>query len=453
MTAWLAILGGGLALLWPALINHYPILFSDTGGLLEMGLLPDMGWDKPWVYGPFLLGLHGRTTLWLPAFAQALLLSHMLWLAQKTLAQALAPVRPGRHLALCLGLAVATAAPWFASLLMPDIFAPIAVLCVFILGFGAGRLNRFELGWAAAVGMLAVASHLSHLVLAAGCLIAVWLVRWRLAWRPALPLGGALAFLLLSNLLGHGVLAVSPYGSLFMLARLIGDGPARALLLQDCPAAGYERLCPWVAQEPRAGWTDSDAFLWEPEGPVWSNNRGPILFAPEAARVVRATVLAYPAEVAAAMVRNAWRQLFLVRVGDALVPDHLAATVEPKIRAFFPPEEQARYRASVQQTGALPALAAPFAGLHAAVLVVGMLGSAVVLARWRRDRALAGFAAVMLAGLAANAVATGALSGPHDRYQARIAWLIVLPPAFALLRWRYAASRATSAGLMRTSAS
>lgn len=467
MTAWLAVLGGGVALLWPALANRYPILFSDTGGLLEMGLLPDMGWDKPWVYGPFLLGLHGRTTLWLPALAQAFLLSHMLWLAQRTLASP----RPGSHLALCLGLAAATAAPWFASLLMPDIFAPLAVLCVFVLGFGAGRLNRWELGWAAAVGMLAVASHLAHLVLAAGCLAAVWLVRWRLAWRPALPLGGALAFLLLSNLLGHGVLAVSPYGSLFMLARLIGDGPARALLLRDCPAAGYERLCPWVATEPRVGWTDSDAFLWEPEGPVWSNNRGPILFAPEAARVVRATVLAYPGEVAAAMVRNAGRQFFLVRVGDALVPDHLRATVEPKMQAFFPAEELARYRASVQQAGALPALAAPFAGLHAAVLVLGALGSAVVLARWRQDWALAGFAAVVLAGLAANAVATGALSGPHDRYQARIAWLAVLPPAFALLRRPdgsacrlnkpnavnlavlYAASRATSAGLMRTSAS
>ena len=49
--------------------------------------------------------------------------------------------------------------------------------------------------------------------------------------------------------------------------------------------------------------------------------------------------------------------------------------------------------------------------------------------------------------------ATGALSGPHDRYQARIAWLVVLPPAFAAMRSRYAASLATSSGVMRTRAS
>jgi hypothetical protein len=50
-------------------------------------------------------------------------------------------------------------------------------------------------------------------------------------------------------------------------------------------------------------------------------------------------------------------------------------------------------------------------------------------ALWRGDRALAGLAGMALAGVAANAFATGALSGPHDRYQARIAWILLLPPA------------------------
>ena len=40
---------------------------------------------------------------------------------------------------------------------------------------------------------------------------------------------------------------------------------------------------------------------------------------------------------------------------------------------------------------------------------------------------------MVLAALLANAFATGALSGPHDRYQARIAWLVLLP-ASALAR-------------------
>ena len=442
MTAFLAITAGALALCWPAFVNRYPILFSDTGGLMEMALLPDTGWDKPWVYGPFLLAFHGRTTLWLAVLAQGLLLSHLLWLAQR----ALGPARAIRHVALCLGLAALTAAPWFASLLMPDVFAPITVLCLVALGFGVGRLNRWELGWAAAVGTLAVASHLAHLVLAAGCIAAIWLAHRQFAWRPAVPLGAALAFLVLANAVAHGKPAVSPYGSIFLLGRLVGDGPARALLQRDCPAADYERLCRWVAQAHPPGWDgDSDAFLWHPDGPLWYDELGPILFAPEASRAVRATLLAYPGEIAAAMLRNAWVQLGLVKVGDALVADHLDVAVEPKMRRYFPPEERARYLASVQQTGALPALAAPFALLHLGVLVAGGLGSLVVLARWRRDRALAGFAFVVLTALAANALVTGGLSRPHHRYQARIAWLVVLPPAFALMLPRSGSARLGSA--------
>jgi hypothetical protein len=45
------------------------------------------------------------------------------------------------------------------------------------------------------------------------------------------------------------------------------------------------------------------------------------------------------------------------------------------------------------------------------------------------------FILMLWLGVVANAFATGALSKPHHRYQARIAWLLVLPP---LLLWRNA---------------
>ena len=34
VTAWPAILGGGALLLWPAALNGYPLVFSDTGAFL-----------------------------------------------------------------------------------------------------------------------------------------------------------------------------------------------------------------------------------------------------------------------------------------------------------------------------------------------------------------------------------------------------------------------------------
>jgi hypothetical protein len=46
---------------------------------------------------------------------------------------------------------------------------------------------------------------------------------------------------------------------------------------------------------------------------------------------------------------------------------------------------------------------------------------------------LAGLALSVVLGVTANAFATGALSAPHDRYGARIAWLLLLPPLLATL--------------------
>lgn len=453
MRVFLTLVAGGLLLIWPALLNGYPIVFSDTGGLLSMALEPTIGWDKPWVYGPFLLALDGRATLWLPCLAQGLILSHALWLLQKA---TIGPrCGPGcvRHLALCAVLAVGTAAPWFAALLMPDIFAPLTVLSLFLLAY-AGPLRRVERGWLVGLAAFAIAVHLAHLVLAAGCLVAVLALRRRRVLVCAAPLGIALAALLLTNIAGNGVIGISPYGSIFALARLQADGIASEYLHDVCPAAGY-RLCAWADRMPM----ESDKFLWDPDGPVWANNFGPTLLVPESARLVPAALRAYPVQALRAAMANAWRQLGLVDVGDALGPDYLTVTVLPRLQTYFPPIEAARFNASLQARGLLAGEAAPLLWPHRALLVLGLVGSLVVLARWRASPVLAGLAVMVLVGLAANAFATGALSGPHHRYQARIAWLVLLPPLLALgerarvPRGQAPTRSATSAGLMRTSAS
>ncbi len=457
-TLWASVLAigcGALLLVWPAVLNGYPLVFSDTGPLLEMGLEPTIGWDKPWVYGPFLAvfahaafnpaTFNPATTLWLPLAAQGVLVSWVLWLTQAVLGGP----RVRLHLALCAVLALGSAAPWFTSLLMPDVFTPVAVLCLFVLAFGGERLSRIEHAGVMVLGSVAVAAHLAHLILAAACVVVLALTCWRPGgpfwrlWRPAVPLAAALAMLLLTNAVGNGVLGLSPYGSVFALARLVGDGPGRAYLDRACPDPKL-RLCAWQGRLS----ADSDEFLWHPQGPLWADGFGPTRFAPEAARLVPAIIAAYPLDTLRAAAANTLRQLVRVQVGDALVPDHLDIAVLPRLRPYFPAAEIARYQAALQPRGLLRDAAAPFRLVHAVLLAAGAAGSVVVmLGCWRTRRPLAGLAAVVLASLLANAFATGALSGPHDRYQARLAWLVLLAPL------AYAARLDTSAGVMRTRAS
>ncbi|MBV1797180.1 hypothetical protein [Siccirubricoccus sp. G192] len=467
-TAAAAIAGGAALLLWPALLNGYPLVFSDTGAFLAQTLLGLVVWDKPYVFGPLLHAFHWRASLWLPAVAQGLLLSWLIWLVQRVLRGraglrriAFIPERQsavavclqsrftlpevhacprsalGAHLLLCAGLAALTAAPWFTALLMPDILAPALVLAVFLLGFGGDRLAPAERCGLGLVAMLAVAAHLSHLPVAVALLLPVALLRRR--WPPVLaaatPLAGALLLLLGTNWVGHGRLALSPYGAVFALARLVADGPAARTIEARCPGAGWH-LCRWAGRLP----VDSDVFLWSGDGPVWAPRLdgarpgGPISLAPEAGEIIRQTLWREPLGVLRSGVANTLRQLGMAGVGDVLGPEHLEATVGLRLAQGFPAAEQERFAQSLQARGLLPAAAAPFLWPHRAVLLLGTL--ATLLAGWRAARAgdtrRLGLVLCVLAGLVANAAATGALSGPHDRYQARIAWLL---PLAGLLAW------------------
>ena len=434
-----AILLGAVLLVWPALVNQYPIVFSDTHAFLVQAGQPIMVWDKPWFYGPFLRALHGNTTLWLPLAAQGLIVSHLLWLSRA----AFAPATVLFHLALCAALAVGSAAPWFTTLLMPDILAPVAVLCLFLLGCSA-QLSRASRVWVGCLGGFAIATHLSYLPVAAAVIAVILLLRGR---RVVLaPLAGALLLLVASNAIGHGKLGISPYGSVFALARLVSDGPAQAVLARECPQSGWH-MCDWIGRFP----ADSDNFMWDSTGPVWTTPGGPRALAAEASTIVARTVATETLAVLGDALTNTARQLVKLQLGDTLGPDSLEESITGSLRAYFPPEEIARFRSGRQMSDRLRAVAAPLNTPHAALLVLGALASLVVLmqAVRRRDWLRASFVTVVLAAILVNAAASGALSRPNDRYQARIAWLLLLPP---LLAWPQAASRrSTSPGDMRTS--
>jgi hypothetical protein len=425
-----ALLLGALVLIWPAALNGFPLVFIDTVSYLFQTTAPEIPWDKTQAYGPFLHLLHWQWSLWPPMLAQGLWGSWFLWLAQRAVRGEAAP---GAHLLICLALAALTSAPWFLATLMPDALTPLAPLGLFLLGF-ATLSRREELG-VGALTTLAIAAHLSHLpnTLALVVLTLLLTRRVRPVLRVALPCVLALVVLAGSNLVGFGRFTLSPHGSVFLLARLQGDGPAAETLRARCPAAGWH-LCASTQRLPM----DSDEFLWASTSPL---NReadgspramGGMQGAAEARAIVAATLADRPGAVLVAMVGNALRQLALVRVSDTLSDEHLAASVRRPIAAHFPARTLAAFDAGLQMRGLLPAAAAPFLWPHLPVLLGASVAAALLLAQALRARDLPRGALILFAFVAVlgNAVATGALSKPHHRYEARIVWLL---PAAALL--------------------
>lgn len=436
----LAILGGALLLLWPAVLNGYPLVFIDTVSFLAQTVIPRMAWDKPWIYGPLLHLGHWQLSLWGAALLQACVLSWLLWLVQRVV---LPPGPAGRHLLLMAAMAALTALPWFAAMLMPDVFAGAVVLTLWLLAFGRGRLSRAEALAILVLATLSIAMHLSHLPIAAAMAALALLLtrRPRPALRVAAPLGLALILLLVSNGIGHGRFAVSPYGATFALARLQADGPAVMLLRERCPEAGWY-LCDFLDRLPM----DSDEFLWDPASPVSRDAQGrqrrmgTVLLSGEAAEIVGATLAAHPWAVLGHALRNGRTQLLMPRVGDMLSADHLSESARMMIEAGFPARELAAFDAGEQMRGQFPAAAAPFLVPHMPVVLLSAVFAIALAWRGRRDPA-GSLLAFVLAGLLANALATGALSMPHERYQARIIWLLPFAVAVAgLARWPRPAS-------------
>ena len=417
--SFLAILLGGALFVWPALWNGYPLLYSDTHVFINQPTPGFFNWDKPFIYGPWMLPFHAWQSLWGVVLVQGILISNLVWLTQQVFGVA----RPLRHLLLCGVLSLLTGASWFVSLLMPDIFSGMVVLSIFILGFSK-QLSKSMTVWVSLLGALAIAVHLSHLVIAAACLCVVLVFRWRRFLYAVLPLVIALFSLVGTTMYAFNKVAVSPFGSVFMLARMSADGNVKSVLEKYCPEKSWT-LCAWTDRLAK----DSDSFMWDPKGPVWSHPGGPIGLAPEASEIVALTLRTRPMPLLWSALQNTVMQLSMVKLGDTIHSDWLDVTVLKSVEKFFPPAELERYKKAhqVQETMLEKVSFVSTVGTYAVLL--GFLLSLYLLYRavQARDWTALGFILLIWVGVLANAFATGALSKPHYRYQTRIAWLLVLP--------------------------
>lgn len=431
---------GAALMLWPALYNGFPLIFSDTGTYISQAMEFHLGWDRPPFYSFFILALDWGRTLWPPVLAQCLATS---WLIRRTQLM----ITPGAGLlagAVLLGvLSVLTSLPWTAAQIMPDIFTPMMVLAVALLVLEAD-LMRGEVAALAGIVTLALMVHLSNLPIYAGLCVTVLIMRVILhrgvRWFALLaPVMIGLVALSGVNLVASGRASPSPYGATFILARLLGDGPARVVLARDCGHRDWA-LCAYRHEIPHT----ADAFLWRADSPLYRAG-GPIRLIGQTRAIVAATLAAEPGWVAGDAGRDFLRQIMTFAPGSGLRPWY--ATAWQTIKRDMAPDAVRAFIASRQAHGRLDvpdplmtlvqALAALGMGMTAAV-AIGLPLAAARPAPWRRviaqDGQLVALAWIVGLALIGNAAVTGALSGPHDRYQSRIVWLAVMVGCLVVMR-------------------
>ncbi|WP_298242153.1 hypothetical protein [uncultured Bradyrhizobium sp.] len=427
---WLRLAAVALPLLMiaPAFWNGYPLLQWDTGGYLarwyEGYLVP----SRSTVFGLYLH--YGESFgFWINLAVQSLA---TLWLLQLTL-RVLSMMQTLRFIAISLGLIVSTALPWLASMLLTDIFAGLSVLSLFLLIVGANRTSALEKIALFVFTAFAAATHSATLGVLLGLCVAGWMARPFLKQR--LPLAGLAqasltivagsVMLVSANYALSGKVAWTPGGYGVAFGRMMQDGIVAQYLRDHCPRERY-KLCPYRNELPAT----ADEFLW---GNSMFNTLGRFDgLNDEMGYIVVHALQDYPAWQAGAALRAMGQQLLHVATGegtDVWIP-HTRGIIERYI-----PAQAAPMRVARQQNWQLDFTAINW--LHVPVALASMLALVALLAHalaTRRLDDLTLLAATVTLALLGNAFICGVISGPHDRYGARMVWVATFVVLMAVAR-------------------
>jgi len=431
-----------LPLLWVAAINGFPLLFSDSGGYLRTGTEQYFPLDRPASYGLLLLPFYTLGGLWAAVVAQA---AFVTWLIARTLRAVVGRCSPGRLFGTTAALAAGSSLPWFVGQIMPDLFAGVVGLLVYLLVCADDRLARWERIAFPLLLAGIIACHLSFVPIAIGATVAAMLcafrtVRRAVVWSGSARAAGAIVLAVLGlstmNLIAEHQFRPSLNSNKFLLARLLDARIAQPVIADAC-AKRQLSICAMLpaldrADEPLPG----QAYLWDPlsqRGAI--ERRDPARLDADEATIIRRTFAARPGAIAR-MVWSSWvRQIGTAQEGDGMVHYDADMQVSHQIATHFSRSWRA-WQGSREQAGTLQSLAIIPEHVVTMLFILATLAIGGI-AFWRRADRLGAFAVVMLVTLLANAAACGVLSGVFDRYQARISWLLPLVAIVAIQsRWQ-----------------
>lgn len=439
-----AIVAMTLIILIPAIINGFVFTDIDSLSYLKTGLALEIPEDRPVYYSLFTAALGWGINPWPIAIGQCAIVATGIWHVGRVLFGVTDERVP---IAIAALLTVASALPWYAAYMMPDIFTALMIVAFMLVAFCWERLNLFERAIYLLLISMSVSFHYSNVPIAFGVNL-VFAVLALLGWRcegKAMPRFIAMnaatllgvAALFTATTYDHGKVAMSSSSSTFYLARLLGDGSALKVLNEDCPAQPTRwLLCKELstlnayAAAHKAGakgaeMSVTDFFMWS----------GPRLrlgefekIEPVAPKLISEAWRRYPIEQAAATLNNGVRQFGQFWIGN-LFDSWGKEEPYPTIVSVFGPEFGQQHLDSLQQKEQLDfdLINIP-ANILIAVSVLFLVFSAC---RSPKDRRL--WIYVMLAllfFLLGNAFVTGAFSGVFARYQARVIWLV---PMIAML--------------------
>jgi hypothetical protein len=228
--------------------------------------------------------------------------------------------------------------------------------------------------------------------------------------------------------------AWTPGGFALSFGRMLQDGIVKKYLNEHCPNPAL-RLCAYKDELPQ----DADVWFW---GSKLFDSLGRFDgLGKEMEKIALDSLIEYPVLQAETAAVATAKQLVAMHTGEGVV--HWTWHTYFIIHDFTPQLEKDMWAAR-QQRGDISFTAINALQYPLALFSIALLPMLLLLARQNRvPPEIAELVAWVSLTLLANAFVCGALSNPHDRYGARVAWLATFAVALAVLRayQRYAAVR------------
>jgi hypothetical protein len=422
--------------------DQYQLVLSSIGARSKFYALP-----------LYLLG--SRFGLWTPTILQALLVSWLLWV---TTTVVLDSRRSSVFLAVVVALTVGTSVPFFATFLMPDIFAALGILATALLLCFGERITSLQRVSLVLVIVSAILVHASDVAALTVLVFSAIVFRW-LASLSALPRAG-FAMVGLGFVLALTTAVISDIGirtvfggpvetAPFLEGRVIADGPGRLYLQETC---GQKQLAACIYKD--ADVRTPDDIIWpfpsDHELPLITNPTERQRFLDEQTQVVLGTLLTHPlAEIKVAL-KNGFR---------ALADFRIANTMGAALRELLKVDNDQRMRvlqivpnldACLQEKPEPCDFERPLKYVEVlqyvvvALALIGIAYRSIQFIRrpttWtRHDQRALLLTLTIVAAIIGNGLICGMASGPFERYQARVIWLI--PMAVGLLELKLAEYR------------
>lgn len=466
--------------IWPALTNRQPIFYPDTtaymrGADLAISKVLGVQFATDWardqrriieletpvpnprshagaqkpsqrivlagrsiIYGALLYFGEVLDRMWFSIIIQSLIATYLIFVfLVRTLDLSF------RHFVIvCVILFIATPLPFFNSFLMPDVFAGLLILGFAILATSWSRLNLFDRWSVSAISVFAVLTHITHLCLLIGLAVITityfaivgrspWIDIRRLTAIVAAFVAIAVAWELTFSLAVRRIIGSPPIRPPFVTAKLVSM-LGKTAVSRVCNSTIFV-VCKFQDRLP----LNTDSFLWSEDERTGVFSAVDV----ETKRALGEEQWRFALAIIPQNLKHIIRGVFVDGLRQLTHIGLSEYSYAPSALAFFKDRLPNQHFDKMRSTPAARSQVYVLFGRYvlygttavATILIVWLLQFGVhidtaQIANIEGQRRMIWLVAtyIQFVGMILNAVICGAFSAVHDRYQARVIWLVVL---------------------------